>query len=104
MLAASAGHVGVVEELLGAGADVGRVTRQAWTAGMFAAFNGHDAVVKILAGKGTVGLRGDGGGKLVLAAQEGHVGVVKVLLDGRRGEGSNVESRGWYGSALVAVT
>jgi len=63
---------------------------------MWAAFNGHEGVVKILLGRDYANQDKPGVGKrtpLMCAAENGHEGVVKTLL---KREGVNPDKPGWY--------
>ena len=81
MLAASDGHVEVMQFLHTTGCDFGKVDNDGWTAGMYAAYNGHLEVVQFLHGAGCDFGKVDNDGYTagILAAQNGHVDVVQFL-------------------------
>ena len=79
--AAQAGHLAVVEFLVGAGADLEATSNNRWTALHWAAIEGHLAVVKYLVGQGLSVTATDNNGKKPrdLAEDEGHGAVVNYL-------------------------
>ena len=103
ILAAQNGHEAVAALLLDKGAVVDAATKDGatarrgsristtacpggeygWTALMWAAQEGHEAVVKLLLDKGAAVDKAlkDGHTALIIAAQKGHAAVAKVLLD-----------------------
>ena len=103
ILAAQYGHEAVAALLLDKGAVVDAATKDGatarrgsristtacpggeygWTALMWAAQEGHEAVVKLLLDKGAAVDKAlkDGHTALIIAAQKGHAAVAKVLLD-----------------------
>lgn len=94
--AAGTGDVGIVEELIAAGADVNASTKHGMTALMSAAEHGHLGVVSLLldCGANINVQRSDGLNALALAAFFGHVLVVRELIS----RGANAESKSRFGS------
>eukprot|EP00903_Cladosiphon_okamuranus_P019605 g18030.t1 len=83
MRAAYKGHLGVVETLLGSGADIGPRTRDTGSTALHeAASGGHAAIVSASLGAGACKdvLDNNGGSPLVWAAYQGRLGVVETLL------------------------
>jgi hypothetical protein len=74
----------VAQALLDKGADVNANNKYNWTPLMYAAGDGHNAVIQILLTKGAEINAKDGQGRTALmkAAQRGHVHSVKTLLAG----------------------
>ena len=74
------GHLPVVQKLLAAGAFV---NMSDWTPLMYAAMNGHNAVVlELLTGGAEIDAQADNGfTALICAARGGHKEVVQILLD-----------------------
>jgi hypothetical protein len=81
ILAATGGHVEVVTELLGRGADKDARSRIGWTALLAGAYGGHQGVVELLLQMGADTNITDYAGRSALtwAARRGHQAVVEVL-------------------------
>ena len=81
MLAASDGHLEVVQFLHRAGCDLDKADNHGWTAGIFAAENGHLEVVQFLHRAGCDFDKADNNGYTagMLAAENGHLEVVQFL-------------------------
>ena len=104
MLAAESGKMRAVNALLAGGADVNALDREGWTALMYAANNGREAITQRLLRASAnpdmadhIPLVGDETA-LSLAASRGHVAVVKLLVRG----GVDLQSAG-SGRALEAA-
>ena len=82
ILAASNGHINVVNYFLGKGVNLSLKNNNGWTALMAASSNGHLDVVKILTEKGAdFSIKNNNGlTALMLAAENGHYDVVTFLL------------------------
>ncbi|EHH58809.1 hypothetical protein EGM_08750, partial [Macaca fascicularis] len=82
MVAAYAGHIDCVRELVLQGADINLQRESGTTALFFAAQQGHNDVVRFLFGFGasTEFRTKDGGTALLAASQYGHMQVVETLL------------------------
>jgi len=83
------GHLGLVEMLLGKGAEVDKGSTRGSTSLLSASFAGHLGVVGALLDKGAEvnTARTDGVSPFYAAAQNGHLGVVEALL----GKGAEVD-------------
>lgn len=103
-LAAARGSVEVVRSLLDRGLDENHKDDLGWTPLHAAACEGHRAVCAALTERGSMARVGEmdieGRTSLILAAQEGHLGTVRLLLDRR----SPIDHRAYDGhSALSAA-
>ncbi|XP_068602317.1 ankyrin repeat domain-containing protein 50 [Brachionichthys hirsutus] len=103
-LAAARGSVGVVRALLDRGLDENHKDDLGWTPLHAAACDGHRAVCAALTEQGSMARVGEmdieGRIPLILAAQEGHLSTVKLLLDRH----SPIDHRAYDGhSALSAA-
>ena len=84
--ASASGHLSVVNALIAARAVVDRVNVQGFTALMYAAQQGHEAIVSVLhrvAAASVHHVNNQGFTAMHMAAKNGHVGVVRVLLRAR---------------------
>ena len=81
-IASRKGYVGIVRELLSAGADKDKADNDDWTPLLWAVEDGHAEVVEVLLVTGADKDKAETGGMtpLVWASTHGHVGIVQMLL------------------------
>ncbi|XP_065390071.1 ankyrin repeat domain-containing protein 29 isoform X7 [Macaca fascicularis] len=99
MVAAYAGHIDCVRELVLQGADINLQRESGTTALFFAAQQGHNDVVRFLFGFGasTEFRTKDGGTALLAASQYGHMQVVETLLK----HGANIHDQLYDGATAL---
>uniref|UniRef100_A0A8C8ZDT1 Ankyrin repeat domain 29 n=1 Tax=Prolemur simus TaxID=1328070 RepID=A0A8C8ZDT1_PROSS len=99
MVAAYAGHIDCVRELVLQGADINLQRESGTTALFFAAQQGHNDVVRFLFGFGasTEFRTKDGGTALLAASQYGHMQVVDTLLK----HGANIHDQLYDGATAL---
>ncbi|KAH3760345.1 hypothetical protein Pelo_7850 [Pelomyxa schiedti] len=99
-IACSSGHVSLVVQLLGVGAsrsppiDPNKTNFCGETPLLWAAFRGHEAVVRVLVARSDVDVAK--GCPLIAACRHGHLGVVMALLECPRVDVNLVEKRRGY--------
>lgn len=81
MFAAEKGHLKTLEVLLANGADVNQITKENQTALLYAVYNNHPEAAEYLLEKGAINVpHASGISPFLLAAQRGHLNVVKHLI------------------------
>ena len=89
MLASQNGHLDVVRELIGKGAQIDMQANDGYSALIVASQNGHLDVVRELIGKGAqIDMQENNGySALIVASQNGHLDVVRELI----GKGAQID-------------
>ena len=111
MWAAAEGHVGVIEALIGAGAEINTRSKAGFTPLLFAVREGKAGAVRTLLKAGasvneslpqrrSFGAQGQGSSALVLAVANAHFELASILLDA--GADPNAAAEGW--TALHIIT
>jgi ankyrin repeat protein len=107
MLACKGGHMGIVRLLVqhmgGQGLD--SASKEGWTSLCYAAYAGHEEVVKFLLSNGAQALRADNHDRtpFMLACEGGHLGIVRLLVQHMGGQGLDSASKNGWTSLCYAA-